>query len=181
MRPAIRLTLNGLLGTPATCPLPNSLIRSGRGWKPWSQLASGSRPAGNAASAVSLIGINAARGRRGTPEARKLIGGAPDAEGSLVKHVRSEGMPQRVAGGALRNPGLLHGPLDRPLDDGLVDVVSPTLAGSLLPIGSRGRQEPLPNPFRSSPGCFSGEGVRQFHPSGAPSSREVASARCPNA
>ena len=57
-----------------------------------------------------------------------------------------------MAGGAFRDAGLANGLLDRALDDGFVQVMTPELSGLAGAMDSGGREDPLPGSLAAGRG-----------------------------
>ena len=66
---------------------------------------------------------------------------------AVLEQVRRERVAQGVGAGALGQRGLTDRELEGPLQDRLVQVVAPQLAGQPVSIESRGRENPLPDLF----------------------------------
>ena len=82
-------------------------------------------------------------------------------------------MPQRMAAGAFREAGPLHGCLDRTLDDAFVRVMPAPLPGLPVHVEPRGRKRPLPSEFPISIRILSVQRIGKDHPPIA--ARQIAS------
>ena len=65
----------------------------------------------------------------------------------VFQQVGGKGMPERMAGRALGESGFAHCHLDRLLPKRFVEVVPAALAGLLIDIDPREREDPAPSTF----------------------------------
>ena len=77
----------------------------------------------------------------------------PDVVASL-EQVRRTRVPERVTRRRPRNPRRPRSLLDRPLEDGFVQVMPPPLAGLRVDVEPGGGKYPLPGPFTLSVGIL---------------------------
>ena len=86
----------------------------------------------------------------------------------VLQQVGGERMPEGVRGRAPDDPGPARGVLDRPLEDGLVQMMPAELAGEAVAVETRGREDPLPGSFSTGVRVLPQQRRRQFHPATAP-------------
>ena len=94
---------------------------------------------------------------------------------TVFEQMRRERMAERVWSRSLGDPGAVHGVRDDFLEHRLVQVVPADLTRGLLPIETRGREDPVPGPLAAGARVLAIEGPRQLHRtsrSGEPSCRE---------
>jgi hypothetical protein len=82
--------------------------------------------------------------------------------GPRRQQVSGKGMAERVRTDALGDRRGERRLADRPLDDGLVEVVATALARDAVRVDARGREDPLPGPFARCAGILDAQGGRQF-------------------
>ena len=80
---------------------------------------------------------------------------------AVFNQVRSERMPERVAGCPFRKLGLANGPLEDLLQDGFVHMMPPLFAGLRVLPAVFLREHPLSAPFLGRVGILAVEGVGQ--------------------
>ena len=77
---------------------------------------------------------------------------------AVFQQVSGEGVAEGVGAGALGDAGMPDRVSDRPLKDGLMEVVTAVLAGRSLNVDSGGRGDPLSRPLAAGVGVLAGEG-----------------------
>ena len=105
-------------------------------------------------SAIEDVGINLCGGYVPVPE--ELLHGADVVAG--FQQVGGEGVAEGAGAGALGDAGMPDRVSDRPLKDGLVEVVPAVLAGRPIDVDPGGREGPLPRPFAAGVRVLVGEG-----------------------
>ena len=105
-------------------------------------------------SAIEDVGVNLGGGYVPVPE--ELLHGADVV--AVFQQVGGEGVAEGVGAGSLGDAGMPDRVSDRPLKDGLMEVVTAVLAGCPIDVDSGGREDPLPRPFAAGVRVLAGEG-----------------------
>ena len=87
---------------------------------------------------------------------------------ALFQQMRGEGVTQGVATRALGDSGSQKRAVDGPLDDGFMKVMPAPLAGFLVEIDTRRREDPLPSGVPAGVGVLSCESVVELDPACSP-------------
>ncbi len=84
---------------------------------------------------------------------------------AVLKKVRREGVPERMASRGFVQARAAHCVLDGALQDRFVEVVPAPLAGQPIDMDSCRRKDPLPGPLPSCRRILPPQGAGQRHPS----------------